>query len=97
MQNYGVCLAALEGLGQVYDCGSCGNIHIQVGPVNLALEPKAYMQLVDMISTSAANFELWLQQKSSGYGLKNGSGKAGDCTRPHPAPEKNDYNEKGIQ
>ena len=64
MTNHGVCLAAMNEFGQVYDCGSCGNIHVQVGPVNITLEPKAYMQLVAMISTSAANFESWMQQKS---------------------------------
>ncbi len=63
MSNQGVCLAAREGLGQVYDCGSCGNIHVQIGPVNITLEPKAYMQFVDMISLSAANFEVWLQAR----------------------------------
>jgi hypothetical protein len=33
--------------------------------VNITLEPEAYMQLVAMISTSAANFELWLEQRSN--------------------------------
>ena len=64
MTNHGVCLAAIQEFGQIYDCGSCGNIHVQVGPVNITLEPKAYMQLVAMISTSAANFESWMQHKS---------------------------------
>lgn len=64
MSNQGVCLAAVDDFGQVYDCGSCGNVHVQVGPVTITLDPKAYMQFVAMISTSAANFEMWLQQKS---------------------------------
>jgi hypothetical protein len=62
-QYSGVCLAATEGLGQVYDCGSCGNIHVQIGPVNLTLEPRAYMEFVALLSNSAANFELWLEQR----------------------------------
>lgn len=48
--------AAIQDFGQVYDCGSSGNIHAQVGPLNITLEPKACMQLAAMISTSAANF-----------------------------------------
>lgn len=62
--NQGVCLAGKEGFGQIYDCGSCGNIHVQVGPVTVTLDPEAYMQFVDLVSTSAANFEVWLQLKS---------------------------------
>lgn len=64
MQSNGAQLAGTEGFGQIYDCGSCGNIHLQVGPVSLTLHPKAYMQLADMVSTSAANFELWMEQRS---------------------------------
>lgn len=63
MANQGVCLAAKEGFGQIYDCGSCGNVHVQVGPVTITLDPEAYMQFVDLVSTSAANFEVWLQLK----------------------------------
>lgn len=66
MQQQGACLAAMEGLGQIYDCGTCGNIHVQIGPVTLTLEPRAYMQLVAMISTSAANFEPWMQARDLG-------------------------------
>jgi hypothetical protein len=64
MSNSGVSLATKEGFGQVYDCGSCGNIHVQVGPVTITLEAEAYMQFVDLVSTSAANFEMWLQCKN---------------------------------
>lgn len=64
MHSDGTCLAAMEGLGQVYDCGSCGNIHVQVGPVNLTLEPKAYMQLVALLNQSAANFEVWMELRN---------------------------------
>lgn len=63
MTNQGVSLAAREGFGQIYDCGSCGNIHVQVGPVTVTLDAEAYMQFVDLVSTSAANFEVWLQLK----------------------------------
>jgi hypothetical protein len=58
-------LAAIEGFGQGSDCGTCGNIHVQVGPVAITIEPHAYMQMAAMISTSAANFETWLQQKGT--------------------------------
>lgn len=66
MNNHnGVCLAGKEGFGQIYDCGSCGNIHVQVGPVTVTLDTEAYIQFVDLVSTSAANFELWIQQKQN--------------------------------
>jgi hypothetical protein len=65
MEKRGALLAAAEGFGKVYDCGSCGNIHIQVGMVSLSLSPTDYMQLVAMLSTSAANFETWMEEKAS--------------------------------
>ncbi len=86
MSNHGVCLAAMEGFGQVYDCGSCGNIHVRVGPVSITLEPTAYMQLVAMISTSAANFELWLQRKAG----------APDRAPGESNYDESNYNGKGI-
>jgi hypothetical protein len=70
MTNQGMCLAGKEGFGQIYDCGSCGNIHVQVGPVTVTLDAGAYMQFVELVHTSAANFEVWLQ-------IRNGKGPAG--------------------
>jgi hypothetical protein len=64
MEQAGVLLAANEGFGQIYDCGRCGNIHLQVGMVGLTLTPDQYMHLVSMVSTSAANFEMWLEKRS---------------------------------
>ena len=55
-----VVLAEHPGLGRVWDCGECGNIHVSVGPVTLRLDPPAYLQLVAMLNASAANFETWL-------------------------------------
>lgn len=63
MESNGICLAARSGFGQVYDCGSCGNIHVQVGPVSLTLEPGAYMQLVALLNDSAASFETRLHER----------------------------------
>lgn len=92
MSNHGVCLAASESFGQVYDCGACGNIHVQVGPVSITLEPRAYMDLVAMISTSAANFETWLQQRNgvdfTGIDLDNSPGGGQNLSIRH---------KKGIQ
>ena len=79
MQLNGLCLALMDGFGHVYDCGSCGNIHLQVGPVSLTLAPPAYLQLVAMLSTSAANFEVWMKHRNrcdpriSGPGQDNNS------------------------
>jgi hypothetical protein len=77
MKKNGMCLASQDGFGQVYDCGSCGNIHVCVGPVSLSLSPPAYLDLVAMLSTSAANFEMWMERRkaldsdseASSYGL----------------------------
>lgn len=55
----GTVLAASPGLGQVYVCAGCNNVHVQVGPVNLTLDPAAYLQLVVLLSESASEFELW--------------------------------------
>lgn len=69
MHPEGTCLAATEGFGQVYDCGNCGNIHVQVGPVRITLDPAAYMQFVALLNTSAANFETWLQTRHPESGV----------------------------
>jgi hypothetical protein len=63
MAPCGIVLAEVENFGRVYDCGSCGCIHLQVGAVTLTLSPDAYLQVVAMLNTSAANFELWLSQR----------------------------------
>jgi hypothetical protein len=55
----GTVFAASPGLGQVYVCADCGNVHVQIGPVNLTLAPDAYLQFVVLLSESAANFEVW--------------------------------------
>ncbi len=66
LMNHPDCLLAeIPGFGRVYDCGDCGNIHVTVGPVSLTLTPDAYMQLVALVNTSAANFETWLQERQS--------------------------------
>ena len=57
-----VIFAEREGLGRVYNCGDCNNIHVQVGPVSLTLTPDAYMELVNLLSRSAANFETYLHE-----------------------------------
>jgi hypothetical protein len=62
METQSCVLAEAEGFGRVYDCGHCGNVHVAIGPVSLTLTPDAYMQLVEMMNTSAANFELWMQR-----------------------------------
>lgn len=51
-------LADIPALGRIYECCNCPNIHVQLGPVSIALTRDAYMQLVELVSTSAANFEV---------------------------------------
>jgi hypothetical protein len=59
-------LAGIPGLGSVFDCGSCGNVHVTIGPVTITLEREAYMQVVAMLNTSAANFEVLLHHSEEG-------------------------------
>jgi hypothetical protein len=66
MKTRGMVLASIQGLGSVYDCGNCGNIHLQIGAVNITLMLEDYMHLVAMISTSAANLEPWLEHWNNG-------------------------------
>jgi len=56
-------LAEIPDFGCVYDCGECGCIHVRVGPLSVRFSPQAYMQLVALIHTSAANFETWLHER----------------------------------
>jgi hypothetical protein len=60
----GTVFASAPGLGQVYVCDDCGNVHLQIGPVNLTLTPEAYLQFVVLLSESAANFEVWKSNQS---------------------------------
>jgi len=61
MQTEDHVLADISGFGRVFDCGHCHNLHLTVGPVSLTLSPDAYIQLVALLNTSAANFETWVQ------------------------------------
>ena len=56
-------LADIEGFGRIYECWDCPSIHLQVGPVNISFAKEAYMQLVALVNTSAANFELSIQKE----------------------------------
>lgn len=56
-------LAEIENFGRICDCGDCGNIHVTVGPMSMTLAPDAFLQLVAMVHTGAANFETWLDMK----------------------------------
>lgn len=61
-------LAEIPDFGQVFDCGQCGNLHLTIGAVSLTLTPDAFMQLVALIHSGAANFETWLAQNNPEYG-----------------------------
>jgi hypothetical protein len=50
-------LALKNGFGSIFRCGS-GCLHLNVGRVAIAMNVEEYYELVDMINTSAANFEL---------------------------------------
>jgi hypothetical protein len=57
MERPATILANIENFGRIYRCGDCDNIHMQVGPVTVLLSIDAYMQVVALVNTSAANFE----------------------------------------
>jgi hypothetical protein len=59
-------LAQVPGFGSVYDCGACGHVHLAIGPVAITLAREAYLQLVAMLNTSAANFEAFLHNDEDG-------------------------------
>ena len=50
-------LALKNGFGSVFRCDN-GCLHVSVGRVAIAMNVEEYYELVDMINTSAANFEL---------------------------------------
>ena len=50
-------LAKKEHFGSIYQC-DCGCFHLQIGPINLQFTRNSYCELVDLVNTSAANFEL---------------------------------------
>ena len=57
MENLRFLLAKKQNFGSVYQCEK-GCFHLQVGRVNLALSTTEYAELVDLVNSSAANFEL---------------------------------------
>jgi len=50
-------LAQHDGFGRIFEC-ECGCIHLHLGPVSINLSVDGYVQLVDLVNTSAANFEI---------------------------------------
>jgi hypothetical protein len=46
---------------------------VSVGPVSLTLSTEAYMQLVALLNTSAANFELWMRSSRAGISEHGGA------------------------
>ena len=65
MRDVSVILAERRGLGRVWFC-KCGAIHLTVGPVTVNLDAASYMCLVEMVNTSAANFEMLMQARTGG-------------------------------
>ena len=57
MDRAHIVLSKKEHFGSLYLCDR-GCFHLQVGRMNLALSPDEYMELVDLVDKSAANFEL---------------------------------------
>jgi hypothetical protein len=57
MDTSHIILSKKDHFGSLYLCGK-GCFHLQVGRMNLALSPDEYMELVDLVDKSAANFEL---------------------------------------
>ena len=58
MERPTVMLAGIPNFGQIYRCGDCSNIHVQVGPVSVSFTVDAYFDFVALVNTSASNFEM---------------------------------------
>jgi len=54
-------LAINPALGAVYRCENCRNIHFDLSGIHFQVTPETYVQLVDLVTRSAANFELMLE------------------------------------
>lgn len=57
-----------DNFGSIYQCAE-GCFHLQLGPVNIRLTREAYFDLVDMVNTSAANYDA----TSAGWGAAGAS------------------------
>ncbi len=79
MDPFGVLLAEIPDFGRVYDCGSCGNLHITVGPVTLTLMPEAYQQFVLLMHASAVSYETGIQQENGSVPDCPSRKMTGDC------------------
>jgi len=79
LQNELCELAATPGIGRVYECGNCAGVHIQVGPVSITLTRAAYLQVVEMLNRSAANFELLMECRCR---------RGDNCSFKNPSAEK---------
>lgn len=67
-------LAQAAGLGRVFLCGGCDHVHLTIGPVTMTLSEEAYMQLVSMLHSSAANFEVMMEERTRGTQEESGDG-----------------------
>lgn len=72
-------LAATPGVGRVYECGNCAGIHVQVGALSITLTRTAYLQIVEMLNRSAANFELLMERRCR---------RGNDCSFEDPLAEE---------
>lgn len=50
-------------IGCVFRCPDCDMIHLVLGSTNLQVTPDAFLEVVDLISRAAANFESMLEAR----------------------------------
>lgn len=47
----------------IFRCPDCDRIHLVLGSTNLQLNPDTFLEVVDLISRAAANFELMMEAR----------------------------------
>jgi len=50
-------IAAKKGLGSVFLCRSCSQVHLVIGPITIRLEAAAYRQLIELLNRSRPAFQ----------------------------------------
>jgi hypothetical protein len=48
-------------IGCIFRCPDCDQIHLVLGSTNLQVNPDTFLEVVDLISRAAANFESMLE------------------------------------
>ena len=67
MHEMNVILADLPGLGRVRLC-ECNSVHVSIGPVTINLEPTAFQQLADLMTSATERLSRITESCDEGQG-----------------------------